>query len=113
MEVELLAAIVDRHLPPFAMPKPVPITLHQTKQLHTLLCRYAKMILSVQRGSPDTGNGGTLPCVINLYVAQSRETICVQLPFVHGAHAPHKSASPLSMVWHLGMMGTYCKEEWA
>lgn len=27
VEVELLAAIVDGHLPPFAMPQPVPITL--------------------------------------------------------------------------------------
>ena len=34
MKVELLAAIMDRHLPPFAMSKPVPITLHQTEDLY-------------------------------------------------------------------------------
>lgn len=37
MEVKLPAAIMNRHLPPFAMSKPVPITLHHTEDLYPVV----------------------------------------------------------------------------
>ena len=109
MEVELLATIMDRHLPAFAMSKPVPITLHHTVNLDPAVFFD---ITSLQQGSLHALNSNALSWVIKPCL----ETLCYAIRSCHCIECSSFTHNPSKLSKWYGIperrYGTCCKEKW-